>query len=135
MVCSHKLCSTNGILTHVPSLCTIMEQRPCWKADRHAAGQEISCNLCDLKVHYHIHQPAISSCPESVSQYMLSYPISVPTLLFSFLFSLVSLSFFFSTYFSLRVNVLYTHILIPKLSRRHLLLQGVQLKSGLLTEP
>jgi len=53
---------------------------------------------------------------------MLSYPISVPTLLFSFLFSLVSLFLFFSTYFSLRVNVLYTRSLVSKLSRRHLLL-------------
>ena len=58
----------------------------------------------------------------SQRQYMLSYPIPVPTLLFSFLFSLASLFLFFSTYFSLRMNVIYTHILVSKLSRRHLLL-------------
>jgi hypothetical protein len=41
---------------------------------------------------------------------------------FSFLFLLVSLFLFFSTYFSLRMNVIYIHILVSKLSRRHLVL-------------
>jgi len=33
-----------------------MEQSSSWEANRSSSSQEISCIVCNLKVHYHIHK-------------------------------------------------------------------------------
>jgi hypothetical protein len=44
------------VWAHMYYVTNSMEQSPSWEANTSSASQEIPCILCNLKVHYHIHE-------------------------------------------------------------------------------